>query len=602
MDNYKKIVRRQNLLILLGLFVLIVMIGGVTFAFFNYTKTGSSNILKTGNITFSSDYESVEMINVFPIDKTGVLTDQDNVMTINVSIEGSTTYEKGIYYEVKADDVHLTVNGKNIPIGISVTSNNLDNVTLTSYEDGKILTNGSFFAEGRILKSDSTHDNSVDGTITIKAYLDRNKIAITDTIENGPLAISGYTNGTTNSWINGRVVLTTEEWNSLTSTPLSFKVRVEAIENDVATLVDGMTFIGKVKKLANPNLDDSRSDWQIITMDKNIKTFQRVTEKPDTSEFTEDNDISAEGSVYPIYAWYDDNGIIKYYSESKNIKANKNMSNMFNFLQKLEDIGDLALLDTTNVINMSNLFRGSYHLTSLEFLSNWNTSNVTDMANMFYGYTGLSSLNDISSWNTSNVTDMAGMFYSCTGLSSLSGISNWNTSNVTDMTNMFYNCIGLTSLDPLSNWNVSNVNTMLQMFSRCAGLTSLSGIANWNVANISTMQSMFFGCTGLTSLEPLANWNTSNVTDMAGMFYGCIGLSSLNDISGWNVSNVATMRMMFVGCTALSDASGINNWDITNVDISNNGFLKMFNNTPSHPTFTKRTGTWDDEGTFIPSA
>ena len=513
-DLVKKKEKKQNILIVLGLIVLIGMIGGLTFAFFNYTRTGQANTLRVGEINFSSDYDSVQIDNVFPIDKTNVSTDTDNVMTVNVNIEGSTTYEKGIYYEVKAEDVHLTVNGKNVPIGINVTSSNLNNVTLTSYEDGKILTNNSVFAEGRILKSDLANniDNSVDGTITIKAYLDKDRIAVTDTIENGNIVVTGYNNGTINSWIGGRVVLTTAEWNSLSNTPLSFKVRVEAIENDVSTLVDGATFIGKVKKLANPNLSGTINP---MTPDNNITTFQRVTEKPNTTGFTEDNVISTIDSAYPIYAWYE-NGVIKYYSESENIKANKSMRGMFMFLKALEDIGDLGSLDTTNVTLMSSLLRGCTKMSSWSFLFNWNVSNVTSMAYMFNG------------------------------------------------------CTGITSLNSLSNWNVSNVTDMFQMFYNCPGITSLNGLSNWNVSKVENMQAMFMGCRQITSLNPLSNWNVSNVTNMGSMF---------NE------------------CEALNNVSGISNWNITNV----NNFSFMFRAVSLYPTFTKRAGTWDSEGTFTPT-
>ncbi|MGN1270092.1 MAG: hypothetical protein ACI4UU_04410 [Clostridia bacterium] len=47
----------------------------------------------------------------------------------------------------------------------------------------------------------------------------------------------------------------------------------------------------------------------------------------------------------------------------------------------------------------------------------------------------------------------------------------------------------------------------------------------------------------------------------------------------------------------MTDASEINNWNIANVT----NFESMFHSCPTHPEFTKVTGTWNDEGTFIPS-
>ena len=49
-DNNKQ----KSLLIVIGLIALIGILGGATFAFFNYTRTGASNILSVGRINFIS--------------------------------------------------------------------------------------------------------------------------------------------------------------------------------------------------------------------------------------------------------------------------------------------------------------------------------------------------------------------------------------------------------------------------------------------------------------------------------------------------------------------------------------------------------------------
>ena len=45
MNNYNKS-RTTLILSILGVFILIVAIGGITFAFFNYTRTGVANELQ----------------------------------------------------------------------------------------------------------------------------------------------------------------------------------------------------------------------------------------------------------------------------------------------------------------------------------------------------------------------------------------------------------------------------------------------------------------------------------------------------------------------------------------------------------------------------
>ena len=50
----------------------------------------------------------------------------------------------------------------------------------------------------------------------------------------GAITESGYTNGTTTGWINGRTVMTTAQWNALNSTGASFKIKVVAEEGSAA--------------------------------------------------------------------------------------------------------------------------------------------------------------------------------------------------------------------------------------------------------------------------------------------------------------------------------------------------------------------------------
>ena len=46
---------KKQMFITIGVFTLVLMLGTVTYAFFNYTRTGSRNIIKTGRISFSTE-------------------------------------------------------------------------------------------------------------------------------------------------------------------------------------------------------------------------------------------------------------------------------------------------------------------------------------------------------------------------------------------------------------------------------------------------------------------------------------------------------------------------------------------------------------------
>lgn len=228
---------KQVLLSVIGVAILVVAVVGVSFAFFNYTRTGAQNTIRTGTITFNSSNSAISITNVFPIAKSAVATDTNNVGTGTVTITGSTNYTNGIDFTVTAEEVSSNIGtaaGK-LPLSVKVTADsglnsvtangsNSGSMTINSYEDGSTITSGSVLASGRI-----PADTNVNGTITIKAYVDAAEIAITDTY-NGPSSTPDANNGTTSEWVNSRTVMTTTEWNALSSTPASFKVKVVANE------------------------------------------------------------------------------------------------------------------------------------------------------------------------------------------------------------------------------------------------------------------------------------------------------------------------------------------------------------------------------------
>ena len=97
------------------------------------------------------------------------------------------------------------------------------------------------------------------------------------------------------------------------------------------------------------------------------------------------------------------------------------------------------------------------------------------------------------------------------------------------------------------------------------------------------------------------------------MFQGMKNLQNISALSHFETDRVETVRCMFKD-TKISNFSVCNDWDVTNVKWSindndkdlpgNNGFYWMCNNTlsNSHPQFSRRTGSWDSEGTFISSS
>ena len=246
--NQQKLSKKLNLQIGASLFLLIALIGGFTYAFFNFTRTGESNTLKLGNITFETTQNgNINLTNAFPIsitrDNNGLITnvDDDNIDTVEILINGHTTYSDGVEYLVSSTDTVAIIEGgtKKVPISLDVqvgtngsgTNNTLgtsdndyfdnkDTYTTSHYKKliGNTITGDEQILLGYIAPDTTGTDNSINGKITIKAYFDNSLVAITDTSDENE------------GWIQGRTVFTTSEWNSLRTNGVSFQVKVEAQE------------------------------------------------------------------------------------------------------------------------------------------------------------------------------------------------------------------------------------------------------------------------------------------------------------------------------------------------------------------------------------
>ena len=243
--------RKKNtivtLLLVLGLLSITI---GVSVAFFNYTRTGSENVLAVGRIYFnSSQGTAINLTNVFPV-KSTELENNSNVSSVTLTITGDTTYDEGLEYLVSADQVVNTVNSKTVPIGTSVTVSNLgtsDDSYFTNRGGNsslyKILSKGNIKEDGELVVGYITKGaTGVNGSVTVSAWIDGDKLAISDTYD----STESDNMGTTDDWVNERTVLTTTEWNSLQSSGVSFKLRVEA--NEGIWVVEPFTSYGQIIK------------------------------------------------------------------------------------------------------------------------------------------------------------------------------------------------------------------------------------------------------------------------------------------------------------------------------------------------------------------
>ena len=241
-ENQKK--RKKQLIIsITAIVLLIVATVGVTYAFFNYTRTGSPNTIATGRIYFNSSQNgTLQLTNVFPL--TSTQAESASLDSVTVAIQGDTTYVDGEEFQITIVDVNNTINGKSIPINYMAT--------YTTSTGGNIGTSSNDYFNAREDKDATIYqlnamgsveedtqvlvgyiDNGatgINGTLSIKAYIDADRIAISDTYDASNPGTDNM--GTTSSWVNGRTVFTTTEWNSFqaSGTPISFKIKAESNE------------------------------------------------------------------------------------------------------------------------------------------------------------------------------------------------------------------------------------------------------------------------------------------------------------------------------------------------------------------------------------
>ena len=279
------------ILSLLGLFSLTI---GVSMAFFNYTREGQDNTVAVGRIYFiSRQTDTVSLSNMFPIDPTvtGIMDDETKVGTLVIEIEGDTDYHEGVEYLVSSVDSHIaTSNGTTVPISldIDVTGLGSENVNYFKARESmdttmyKKIVGGSLLGDQMLLvgyiKPNTTlgTKEGVNGRITVKAYLDKRNIVISNTYD----GTESDSMATKNEFVNNRTVITTQEWNALrNSGGVSFKIKVEA--NEGIWVKGSLEEIMKVQNLntttMQPIMDNEASEYVSASTGINFGEVSRDT-------------------------------------------------------------------------------------------------------------------------------------------------------------------------------------------------------------------------------------------------------------------------------------------------------------------------------------
>ena len=525
----------KQMLTIIAIFTLIIFVGGTTYAFFNYNRTGPANTLNTGRIYFSTEQtnqNTITLNNIFPMTKEQALADTSTNGTLVVTFNGDTTYTDGMEYLLSIDSVSRDTN---VPISlimdVNITENSVAVAENTNYYTARNSKDTSMYkTEGVDTIINSTNykvitdietgkyllagyiksgQYGVNGTLTIKAFIDTDNILITDTPDDQSKAPTGYTDGTVTT---EKTVISTDDWNALKTNGIIFKVKGEARPgiwvrnpNATATFDVGSVVNTKLKLLfkeddyLGQNLQGTSisniTDYSVFSLNQ----FVRVYEKPNISDFTNKNIISSSSSEELIYAWKDDENNIYWYTDARDVYLNADSSYMFDYIEAL-DYSGLETIDSSNATNMAYMFNGL----TMEYVGSYYSTSK----NLF---------DKIANWDVSNVTNMSGMFKNSIEVD-FSKIANWDVSSVTNMSEMFRGV-----------WNVDN----------CGDYNNASPINNWNVRNVSNFNNMFeitsIGCVPSDFTYPIftlrpGTWDNTFANDTYAGTYVFTPVDNIDDI------------------------------------------------------------------------
>ncbi len=608
--------------IVIACFTLILLLGTTTYAFFNYTRTGSTNTIKVGRIAFNSEQgNAINLTNVFPIDKANIDTETDYVGSVSIHVTGDTTYSEGIEYLVKAVNVNNTAGSyKKIPISVDVSYTATDNKVIgtpdKNYFDNrggntsiyKILA-GKQIAEGNnlVVGYIAPNETGIDGTITIKAFIDKDRIAISDTPEENysetfgsdeyelnPDATPENINACAQYMENYYIAHDYTGYLYSGETYDSFCAGTGTLEgvNILEMLYDGWfsksviddlkgmhIIIQTSEKTVNSWKDGSPSEWV------NGRTVFTTEEW----NSLETNGISFQVKVEAnegIWVERQGNALMDIHYSDLFYKSDKVKEIYFNSMSStdMHNAYDQAEIKFDVTYNNEGEVLAWYVPDTVEsdkyilYIVSDGTTYFTTGVNMFYGYSNVEKI-VFNNVDTSRVTDMLDMFYRCEKLKELD-LSSFDTSNVT---NMGYLVAGATSLERinLSGLDMGKVRGMYYMFASCYNLEEINFTGSYT-RDLQYVSSMFEGVTKVEYLD-LSNFGGDNLGNLDSWHIGEIDNLKTLVMRNFNFGN-ANFNSAFAG------ADNLETIDFTGANFSNIQSVPKFRGSPKLTTIIVSEG------------
>ena len=452
--------KKKQLLLSIGLvLILVLMIVGISYAAFKFTGLGNKpNTITTGAITmeYTESTNTISMTGALPTtDATGkvrLTAGEYFDFTIKSNIQGNAN----INWEIAAEDITPSsakkMDGKNIKLYLT---------KLNGDKEEEVMAPKVYNAT----TSANTKTGRPSGVMSLAT---------------GTMSASETTNYRLRMYVD-------EDYNPQgDGGGLSFSVKINAYGKTGKKMPIGSKMKAYMTQDDYDNDNYPQTDFHTYDYSSKITTITTKNDNIVPATATESWDISEAGDG-SVMAYVEDDGsgnsTYKLTIGGKGgIIANESMISYFSGFEEMTSI-DLSAIDTSEVTDMSYMFSECNGLTSLD-VSKFDTSQVTNISHMFYHCSSLTSL-DVSKLDTSNVTNMSGMFENVRRLTSLD-VSNFDTSQVIDMSWMFGNCSGLTSLD-VSSFDTSQVTNIDSMFCNCPAWDAVdkTKFAGANVCHLS---------------------------------------------------------------------------------------------------------------------
>ena len=548
--------KKKQLLLSIGfVLILVLMIVGISYAAFKFTGLGTKpNIITTGAITmeYEESTNTISMTGALPTtDATGkvrLTAGEYFDFTIKSNIQGNAN----INWEIAAEDITASsakkMDGKNIKLYLTKLNGDKEEEVMAPkvYNATTSANTKTGRPSGVMSLATGTMSASETTNYRLRMYVDEDynpqgdggglsfsvKINAYGKVKEAPTGskMKAYvTQADLESWNYPQTDFHTDAYRSKITSIITKNdniVPATAVESwDISEAGDGsvMAYVEKTGEVLEP----APSNAKIYSNDEKVNDMSKPIYATPLSE-------TNTNYAYKLTIGGKD-GII----------ANESMIGYFYEFTNMTSI-DLSVLDTSEVTNMSNMFSACISLTSLD-VSNFDTSKVIDMSDMFDQCYMLTSL-DLRNFNTSEVIDMSSMFSACISLTSLD-VSNFDTSKVIDMSDMFrrsdFDSMHIEKIN-VSNFDTSKVIDMSDMFAGCSSLTSLD-VSNFDTSKVINMSDMFSECSSLTSLD-LSSFDTSKVTTMNWIFNKCSKLTKIMVSNKWVINSGASTDRMFDNC------------------------------------------------------